>query len=280
MGRLVRRAGAWALASTVMITLAAGCSASTQAPPAQGPGRQIFTMKMVTNHRKLDRGVLAYSALTTMQAQQAASFEVQVTDVGRGPETTAFTRQSRGWVIDAQNVPTSGTVSVHLACGAGLACPPRTSSARQAILRPGQSATWVWNITARSPGDDQIVITAVSYRGDSSVVASQTVAQAVVKVQTTPLYRLEAAFDARKSAVIFVAADLLVIAAILGTGLVVRRRMARGRTASSWTDGLARRPKARPGPRETAQPEAARVVAASTDVAHDAAADEIGRAHV
>jgi Superinfection immunity protein len=249
MGRLVLRAGAWALAGTVVITLAAGCSASAPAPPpGQGPGRQIFTMKMVTDHRKLDRGVLAYSALTTMQAQQDVSFEVQVTDVGRARETTAFTRQSRGWVIDAQNVPTGGTVSVQIACGAGLACVPRTSSPRQAILRPGRSATWTWNITARSPGDDQVLITAVSYRGNSRVVASQTSVAAVVKVRSTLLYRLEAAFDARKSAVIFVAADLLVLAAILGAGLVVRRRMAHGRpstrSARSWTDGLAWRPKA------------------------------------
>jgi Superinfection immunity protein len=255
MGRLALRAGAWALAGTVVITLAAGCGASTQAPPGQGPGRQIFTMKMVTNHRRLDRGVLAYSALTTMQAQQAATFEVQVTDVGRGPETTAFTRQAHGWVIDAQNVPTGGTVSVKVGCSAGLTCVPRASSPRQVIQRPGRSATWTWDITARSPGDNQMVITAVSYRGDSSVVASQTSVAALVKVQTTPLYRLEAAFDARKSAVIFVAADLLVLAAILATGLVVRRRMARGRPASSWTAGLARRPKARPDQRRTAPPE-------------------------
>jgi hypothetical protein len=138
MCRVALRAGAWTLAGTVMITLAAGCSASTQAsPPGQGPGPQIFTMKMVTDHRRLDRGVLAYSALTTMQVRQAASFEVKVTDVGQGPETSAFTRQSRGWVVDRQNVPTGGTVSVQIACGAGLACVPRTSSPRQAILHLG-----------------------------------------------------------------------------------------------------------------------------------------------
>ena len=259
MCRLVRRAGVWALAGTVIITLAAGCSATTHAaPPGPGPGPQIFTMKMVTDHRRLDRGVLAHSALTTMQARQAALFEVRVTDVGQGPETTAFTRQSRGWVVDAQNVPTGGAVRVQIACGAGLACVPRTSSARQSILRPGRSATWTWNITARSPGADQILITAISYRGDSPVVASQTSVATVVKVQSTPLYNLEAAFDARRSEVIFVAADLLALAAILGAVLIVRRRMTRGRPsprpARSWTARLARRPKPRPGRTGTAPP--------------------------
>ena len=186
MCRVVLRAGAWALAGAVMITLAAGCSASTQAPPSQGPGRQIFTMKMVTDHRKLDRGVLAYSALTSVPVRQAALFEVEVTDVGRGPETSPFIRQSHGWVVDVQNVPTGGTVSVKLTCGPELACVPRTSSARQPILSPGQSATWAWDITARSTGDNQILVTAVSYRGDSRVVASQTSVAAGVKVRSTP----------------------------------------------------------------------------------------------
>jgi Superinfection immunity protein len=256
MRRVVLRAGAWALAGSVVITLAAGCSAPAHmTSPGQGPGPQIFTMKMVTDHRRLDRGVLAYSALTTLQVRQATLFDVKVTDVGRGPETSALIRQSRGWVVDRQNVPTGGTVSVQIACGAGLTCAPRTPSARQAILRPGRSATWTWDITARSPGADQILITAVSYRGDSRVVASQMSVATVTKVQSTPLYNLEAAFDARKSAVIFVVVDLLAIAAILGALLIVRRRMLGGRPSPRrprpWTAWLARREKARaarPGP--------------------------------
>jgi energy-converting hydrogenase Eha subunit C len=233
MCRVALRAGAWALAGTVMITLAAGCSAPTQAsPPGQGPGPQIFTMRMITNHRKLDRGVLAYSALTTVPVRQVASFEVEVTDVGRGPETSAFTRQSRGWVIDQQNVPTGGTVGVGLACGAGVTCVPRTSPARQAILGPGRSATWTWNITARSPGDDEILITAISYRDNSRVVASQTAVAAVVNVRSTPLYALEAAVDARKEVAAFVAAAVLATVLAVGVMLDLRRRQGRSRPAS------------------------------------------------
>jgi len=231
MGRVGMRAGAWALAGAVMVTLAAGCSAAGHATsPGQGPGAQIFTMKMVTDHRRLDRGVLAYRALTAMRVQQAASFEVVVTDVGRGPETSAFTRQSRGWTVDRQNVPTGGTVSVQMACSAELACTPGTSSARQAIRRPGRSATWTWDITARSPGDAQILVTAVSYRGDSRVVASQTSVAAGVTVRSTPLYALEAAFDAREKAVVASAA-VLAAAVLLGGGVALDRRRARGRRA-------------------------------------------------
>jgi Superinfection immunity protein len=233
MRRSGLRAGAWALAGTVMITLAAGCGAAGHATsPGQGPGPQIFTMKMVTDHRRLDRGVLAYSVLAAMQARQAALLAVEVTDVGRGPETSAFTRQSRGWTVDRQNVPTGGTVSVQIICSAELACASRTSSARQAILRPGRSATWTWDITARSPGDAQILITAVSYRGDSRVVASQMSVATGVKVRsTTPLYTLEAAFDARKKAVL-VSAAVLAAVVLLGGAVALDRKRARGRPAS------------------------------------------------
>jgi hypothetical protein len=232
MCRVGLRAAAWALAATIMITLAAGCGAPGHAAaPGQGPGRQIFTMKMVTDHRKLDRGVLAYSALTAMQARQAAPFEVEVTDVGRGPETSAFIRQSRGWTVDRQNVPTSGTVRVQIICSAELACASRTSSARQAILRPGRSATWTWDITARSPGNAQILITAVSYRGDSRVVASQTSVATGVKVRSTPLYNLEAAVDARKKAVL-ISAAALAAAVLLGGAVALDRKKGRGRPAS------------------------------------------------
>lgn len=92
MCRFGLRAGAWALAGAVMVTLAAGCGATGHAAsPGQGPGRQIFTMKLVQDHHpRLDRGVLTYSELTALQVRQAASFDVVVTDVGRGPQTLSL----------------------------------------------------------------------------------------------------------------------------------------------------------------------------------------------
>jgi len=228
------RAGAWALAGAVMVTLAAGCSASGSghaAPPRQGSSPQIFTMKLVKDHRRLDRGVLTYSKLAIMQVRQGASFDVVVTDVGRGPQTSAFARQARGRLVGPQDVPTGGTVSVQIVCSAELACKPRTSSPRQAILGVGRSAAWKWEITARSPGNAQILVTTVSYRRHSGVVASQTSVAAGVKVRSTPLYTLEAAFDARKKVVaVFVAAAVLAAVLALGVVLDLRRR-GRGRPA-------------------------------------------------
>lgn len=233
MCRFGLRAGAWALAGAVMVTLAAGCGAPGHpASPGQGPGRQISTMKLVPDHHpRLDRGVLTYSELTALQVRQAASFDVVVTDVGRGPQTSAFARQSRGRLVAPQDVPTGGTVSVQVICSAELECTPRTSSPRQAILGAGRSATWTWRITARSPGDAQILVTAVSYRGHSRVVASQMSVAAGVRVRSTPLYTLEAAFDARKKVVAVFAASA-VLAAVLALGVLLDlRRRGRGRTA-------------------------------------------------
>jgi hypothetical protein len=250
MCRVGIRAGAWALAGTVMITLAAGRSAAGHAaPPGQGPGPQIFTMKLLKDHHpRLDRGVLTYSDLAAMQVRQAASFDVVVTDVGRGPETSAFTRQSRGWLIDPQAVPAGGTVSVQIICSAELTCTPRASSPGQAIRGAGRSATWSWDITARSPGNAQILVTAVSYRGRSRVVASQTSVGTGVKVRSTPLYTLEAAFDARKEAV-FVSAAVLAAAMLLGGAVALDRRRGRGRPASR-RPGVTAAPQARREPAE------------------------------
>lgn len=248
MCRVGLRAGAWALAGTVMITLAAGCSAAGHAaPPGQGPGPQIFTMKLLKDHHpRLDRGVLTYSDLAAMQVRQATPFDVVVTDVGRGPETSAFARRFRGRLVDPQAVPTGGTVSVQIICSAELTCTPRTSSPGQAIRGAGRSATWSWDITARSPGNAQILVTVVSYRGRSRVVASQTSVATGVNLRSTPLYTLEAAFDARKKAV-FVSAAVLAAAMLLGGAVALDRRRGRGRPAS-------RRPVATAAPQARSEP--------------------------
>src|SRR5260370_40539664 len=101
-------------------------------------------MRLSMVERALDRGVLTYSTLTTLQVQQTTSFDVKVTDVGRGPECSAFARESRGRFVAPQDVPTGGIVSVQSICSGGLACTPLSSSTRQASARPGQSATGRW----------------------------------------------------------------------------------------------------------------------------------------
>ena len=236
------------LATVCMVLLAAACSAAGRAtPPLPGPSPQIFTMRLAHDHPRLDRGVLTYSELTTMQVRQTASFEVQVIDVGRGPQRTAFTRQLRGRFAAPQDVPTGGVVSVQITCGSGLTCTPGSAPARQVIVGTGRSGTWIWDVAATAPGHSQILLTAIRYRGDSQVVRTQMIVAVGLSVRSTPVYAVEAAVDARKGTVVPASAALLAIAAALGAALALRRRRGRGPAAAAART----RPDADPSKAET-----------------------------
>ena len=231
-----RRAGAWVLATASLALLTAACSTAGRAtPPASGPSPQLFTMKLINDHPRLDRGLLTYRQLTTLQVRQTASFDVQVTDVGRSPEHTPFGRQLRGRLAAPQDVPTGGVVSVQITCGRGLTCTPQPGPARQAIFGLGRTGTWAWDIAATSPGNSQIRLTAVRYRGNTQVVRTQTVVAVGLTVRSTPLYAVQAAVDARRGTVVTASAALLAAAGALGTMLAMRRRKGRRPTAAALT---------------------------------------------
>jgi len=233
MTRFGLRVGAWTVAGAVAAMLAAACGAASHATsPGTGSGRQISTMRLIKDDRALDRGVLTYSKLTTLQVQQTTSFDVKVTDVGRGPERSAFARESRGRFVAPQDVPTGGIVSVQSICSGGLACTPLSSSTRQAIARPGQSATWRWQVAARSPGQARILIIATTYGRRSKIVLNETSVMAGVNVQSTPLYVLETGFDSRKGTIVVLASGMLVVAGALGGVLALLRKQRRGSAAA------------------------------------------------
>jgi Superinfection immunity protein len=222
------RAGAWVLAAASAALLATACSSAGRAtPPARGSSPQIFTMKLINDHPRLDRGVLTYTDLSTMQVRQAALFDVQVTDVGRGLESTAFTPQLRGRLAAPQDVPTGGVVSVQITCGSGLTCTPRSAPGRQEIFGVGRSGTWAWDVAATSPGNSRILLTAIRYRGNTQTVRTQALVTVGITVRSTPLYAVQAAVDARKGTLAAAAAAMLAVAGALGAVLALRRRKGR-----------------------------------------------------
>ena len=227
------RAGAWVLATASLALLAGACSTAGRATPPAGPSPQLFTMKLTNDHPRLDRGLLTYSELTTLQVRQTTPFDVQVTDVGRSPEHTPFTRQLRGRLAVPQDVPTGGVVSVQITCGRGLTCTPRPGPARQAIFGVGRTGTWAWDIAATSPGNSQIQLTAVRYRGNTQVGRTQTVVAVDLTVQSTPLYAVQAAVDARKGTIVTGSAAMLAAAGTLGAMLALRRRKGRRPAAAA-----------------------------------------------
>jgi len=233
MRRFWLRAGTWALAVAVIAAAAAYAALAPRShatSPVQGRGHQISTMRLVRDHPRLDRGVLTYSKLTVVQARQTASFEVEVTDVGRGPERGTFARESGGRFVAPQDVPAGGIVSVRSICSNGLTCTSR-SSARQLISGPGRSATWRWDVAARSPGDGRIMLVATSYRRGSRIVVDQTADVVHVKIQATPIYFLESGFDAH-GALLFLGLGLVAATGALGVVLALRGKAGRGKDAA------------------------------------------------
>jgi hypothetical protein len=164
------RAAAWALAAAVIGMLAAACSAAApRAASALPSSQQIFTMKLLKDDLALDRGVLTYTDLTAMPVRQTTTFWVHVTDVGKGRGDSAFVRESNGWLVARQDVPTGGIVSVQGTCSGNLTCAPQSYSPRQPVLTTGRWATWQWQVTANSPGDARILLTATTFAGNSDI---------------------------------------------------------------------------------------------------------------
>src|SRR5215469_7592900 len=131
------RAGTWMLACAFTAMLTAACAAASHgAPSGAGPGKDIMTMRLQGDAPARDRGVLTYSMLTSLPVQQTTSFEVKVTDVGKGRERSPFPQESQGWFVATQYVTVGGFVSVHTICSGRLPCVPRFSLPRQTVTGP------------------------------------------------------------------------------------------------------------------------------------------------
>ena len=223
------RAGTWILACAFTAMLTTACAATShRTTSGAGPGKDIMTMKLQGDAPARDRGVLTYSMLTSLPVQQTTSFEVEVTDVGKGPERNAFAQESQGWFVAPQDVPAGGSVSVQSICSGGLTCVPRFSLTRQAVTGPGRSATWRWDVAARSPGEGRIRLIATSYGRRAKIVLRETSVLVRVAVQSSPLYVLRRYFDAHQELVVLVLCGVLAAAGALGVALALLRKVGRG----------------------------------------------------
>jgi Superinfection immunity protein len=235
------RAAAWALAAAVIGMLAAACSAAApRAASALPSSQQIFTMKLLKDDLALDRGVLTYTDLTAMPVRQTTTFWVHVTDVGKGRGDSAFVRESNGWLVARQDVPTGGIVSVQGTCSGNLTCAPQSYSPRQPVLTTGRWATWQWQVTANSPGDARILLTATTYAGNSDIPLNETPVAVEIKVRSTPVYTMEHAVDTAKTAILSLSSAVVVVAGALGAVLALRRKKRpAGDTAASAPEPVA-----------------------------------------
>jgi Superinfection immunity protein len=223
------RAGTWMLAGAFTAMLTVACAVTSHgATPGGGPGKEIATMRLRGDAPARDRGVLTYSMLTSLPVQQTTSFDVEVTDVGKGPERKAFAQESHGWFVAPQDVPAGGFVSVQSICSGGVTCVPRFSSTRQAVAGPGRSATWRWDVAARSPGEGRILLIVTSYGRRAKIVLRETSVLVRVAVRSSPLYVLRKYLDAHQAVVVILVCGVLAAAGALGAALALLRKVGRG----------------------------------------------------
>jgi hypothetical protein len=138
--------------------------------PRRAPsGQAVFSEDLKNDQESLDRGVLAYTALGALATGAQTDFNVTITDIGRRP-TAGTVARFPGWIVDPQDVPVGGIVSVRATCdNTHIACQSQ-SPARQAVLPGSDPGSWTWTVTMLSPGTGRITLTVTTYDQDTQIV--------------------------------------------------------------------------------------------------------------
>lgn len=189
-----------ALLGGVLVTACASSESSSETPITSSRGShanvagngQVFVVtRLRQDYSALDRGVLAYTPIKTLETGQSTSLYAFVTDIGkRAPKQTASVSEvskESGLTVYPYDVPTGGIVSLHVTCS-NLQCQEMTA-ARQAVVIVGQPVEWVWFVTASSPGPAMITLAADTYDQLTDTVLREETVQISVIVQATAAYK-------------------------------------------------------------------------------------------
>jgi hypothetical protein len=231
----------------LLVTLAAGCSSSPIAAGSSGSGvkaqseQQLYVARLTRDRQSLDRGVLSYSQLGTLNTAATTQFEVTVTDVGHGPQRVQLTAFN-GMNVFQQDVPTGGIVGMQIVRCDNLRCGSESGQA-QPVLAKGQQARWWWTVTAGSPGAAQITLRADTYDQGSAQSLSEEIINVGVKVVATPAYNHHKIDTTAKSvfadmnSIGSVASGVVAVGGIAGwVVVVVRRKKKPGNQSRSRAD--------------------------------------------
>jgi hypothetical protein len=185
------------VAATSIGILAAACggtpaSTTGEAPPAPAvapatnpgipaapiAGQQLHSTRTAKNYSALDRGILIYTPLKTLQTGVPVELSITVIDIGRGPQLTSAPTIYHGEAVDPYDIATSAEVAVQIICTSDLICQSQTRQDSQFVSLQHEGG-WVWRLTAQNPGTALIGIMAVTYERGSDAF-----------VHTTPLWTI------------------------------------------------------------------------------------------
>ncbi|TQF03172.1 hypothetical protein E6W39_14120 [Kitasatospora acidiphila] len=188
MGRYdqARTAGA----ALLLVLLLGGCGGdNTGNSPPPDTSQVDYVANLRADQHALDRGQLLYTNLGSVDVGTDHTFEITVTDLGKGPQLAHPDPVPQGWVAPPQDVPTGGDVGIRLTCD-GVSC-ASYDDMRKPVVVPGRAVTWSFGLHLGSPGQAHIHIDAVVYRTSSDqVLSSAAPIDVEVSVRRTWAYTL------------------------------------------------------------------------------------------
>src|ERR1700744_1705448 len=188
--------------------------------PSPQPGQDFYAARLRQDEQSLDPGRLTYSPIGTIKTTATIQFEVVVTDVGRGLQRASLTK-SNGMALYQQDVPTKGVIEAQIVDNDNLTW-RQESSSRQLVLGPGDSATWVWEVTAGAPGPAKLILRLDTYDRGSGQTLHEEMLRVDGEVVPSAAYknqkRLKEIGSVVKSAVGDIVAAGSVATAILAVG--------------------------------------------------------------
>lgn len=264
-----RRRVAAAVTGILLSMLAAGCSSSSSSSgigvqtsnptSSASPGgtissQQLFTTRLADDRKALDRGVLSYSPLGRPKTGATVQFEVSVTDTGKGPQLVRLTSFS-GMTVDQQDVPTGGVVGVQIVTCEDLTC-DSMSDLRQPVLAKGQQASWLWNITAGTPGPAVIMLRADTYDENSGLTLSTEYVTIKANVVATSAYTAQQHHKKVLGIATSVTGAIVTIGSVAGAivavggivGWAINRRQSNRRKSKAKAPAQPQQPPPGPGP--------------------------------
>ena len=160
---------------------AAAAPAPPMVAPATNPGvpaapiarQQLHGARTAANYSALDRGILIYTPLKTLQTGAPVELDITVIDIGRGPQLTSAPTMYNGNAVDPYDIPTSAYVTVQIICISDLICQSLTPQNGQLVDRQNEGL-WAWRLAAQNPGTALIGIMAVTYEEGSNTLLHAT----------------------------------------------------------------------------------------------------------
>jgi hypothetical protein len=136
-------------------------------------GQAHLQASIVNDRKKLFSGELAYLPYALGKVGDSFTYEVELTAIGENKSSNWPPDYDQGtpWPVpQLRKFQVGGVQGATLSTGSSgvKIIPLADSQTEQVIAEPGDTARWMWKITAEEPGDHELLLTVVTYQGNSN----------------------------------------------------------------------------------------------------------------